>query len=159
MTGYLWPSRVPVSRLDDRRNLPLQREFLQGRQQQVTKTKGQIEAEISQTILKFEKEHIGRGPEEIRTFVVSDMIVVRERGVLTPAEIHLAATPEGKELIKQFRACLVENSRMLLSSMVRGITGREIIALHSDVCTSSGQRVLVFCLDGEVEILPDRGKK
>jgi uncharacterized protein YbcI len=137
----------------------LQREFLQGRQQQVIKTKGQIEAEISQAILKFEKEHIGRGPEEIRTFVVSDMIVVRERGVLTPAEIHLATTPEGKELIKQFRACLVENSRMLLSSMVRGITGREIVALHSDVCTSSGQRVLVFCLDGEVEILPDRGKK
>lgn len=68
------------------------------------KTKGQIEAEISQAILKFEKEHIGRGPEEIRTFVVSDMIVVRERGVLTPAEIHLATTPEGKELIKQFRA-------------------------------------------------------
>ncbi|NLJ60187.1 MAG: DUF2294 domain-containing protein [Firmicutes bacterium] len=125
----------------------------------MTRTKGQIEAEISQAILKFEKEHIGRGPEEIRTFVVADMIVVRERGVLTPAEIHLATTSEGTELIKQFRACLVENSRMLLSSMVRRITGREIVALHSDVCTSSGERVLVFCLDGDVEILPERGKK
>lgn len=125
----------------------------------MAKTKGQIEAEISQAILKFEKEHIGRGPEEIKTFVVADMIVVRERGVLTPAELHLATTSEGKELIKQFRACLVENSRMLLSSMVKTITSREVVALHSDVCTNSGERVLVFCLDGEVEILPDRGKK
>lgn len=125
----------------------------------MTRTKGQIEAEISQAILKFEKEHIGRGPEEIRTFVVADMIVVRERGVLTPAEIHLATTSEGTELIKQFRACLVENSRMLLSSMVKTITSREVVALHSDVCTNSGERVLVFCLDDDVEIMPERGKK
>ena len=125
----------------------------------MAKTKGQIEAEISQAILKFEKEHIGRGPEAIKTFVVADMIVVRERGVLPPAELHLATTSEGEELIKQFRACLVENSRMLLSSMVKTITSREVVALHSDVCTNSGERVLVFCLDGEVEILPDRGKK
>ena len=61
------------------------------------RTKGQIEAEISQAILKFEKEHIGRGPEEIRAFVVADMIVVRERGVLTPAEIHLATASDGRE--------------------------------------------------------------
>ena len=123
------------------------------------RTRGQIEAEISQAILKFEKEHIGRGPEEIRAFVVADMIVVRERGVLTPAEIHLATTSDGKELIKQFRACLVENSRMLLASMIREITGRETVALHSDVCTSSGERVLVFCLEDNLEILLERGKK
>jgi len=143
----------------NRRSLTLERELLQGRRRQVMRTKGQIEAEISQAILKFEKEHIGRGPEEIRAFVVADMIVVRERGVLTPAEIHLATTSDGRELIKQFRACLVENSRMLLASMIREITGRETVALHSDVCTSSGERVLVFCLDDNLEILLERGKK
>jgi uncharacterized protein YbcI len=73
----------------------------------VTRTKGQIEAEISQAILKFEKEHIGRGPEEIRTFVVADMIVVRERGVLTPAEIHLATIrPKGQNSLSSFAPAL-----------------------------------------------------
>ncbi len=157
MCFFVFPGALAPT--DNGRDPAFKGEVLQGRQQQVMRTKGQMEAEISQAILKFEKEHIGRGPEEIRTFVVADMIVVRERGVLTPAEIHLATTSDGKELIKQFRACLVENSRMLLSSVIREITGREIVALHSDVCTSSGERVLVFCLDDNAEVLPERGKK
>ncbi len=34
----------------------------------MTITKGQIEAEISAAITKFEKEHLSRGPKETRTF-------------------------------------------------------------------------------------------
>jgi len=45
------------------------------------------------------------------------MIVVRERGVLTPAEIHLAATSEGKELIKQFHLNGVRNSCDIVSML------------------------------------------
>jgi len=30
----------------------------------VAKTKGQIEAEISNAVLRFEKEHMGRGPDD-----------------------------------------------------------------------------------------------
>lgn len=122
----------------------------------VAKTKGQVEAEISSAILKFEKEHMGRGPDDIRTFIVEDMVVVRERGVLTPAETHLAKTAEGRDLIKQFRARLVENSRVLLSSLVSDIANMEVLALHSDVCTISGERVLVFSLDGNLEALLER---
>lgn len=117
----------------------------------MAKTKGQIEAEISNAVLRFEKEHMGRGPDDIRAFIVEDMVVVRERGVLTPAETHLAKSAEGRELIRQFRARLVENSRVLLSSLVRDITNMEVVALHSDVCTTSGERVFVFCLDGNLE--------
>ncbi|MGE5592818.1 MAG: DUF2294 domain-containing protein [Betaproteobacteria bacterium] len=91
----------------------------------MARTKGQIEAEISNAVLKFEKEHMGRGPDDIRAFIVEDMVVVRERGVLTPAETHLAKSAERRELIKQFRARLVENSRVLLSSLVRDITNKE----------------------------------
>lgn len=122
----------------------------------VAKTKGQVEAEISNAILKFEKEHMGRGPDDIRTFIVEDMVVVRERGVLTPAETHLARTAEGRDLIKQFRAQLVENSRVLLSSLVRNIASMEVLALHSDVCATSGERVLVFSLDGNLEAVLER---
>ena len=124
----------------------------------VAKTKGQVEAEISSAILKFEKEHMGRGPDDIRTFIVEDMVVVRERGVLTPAETHLAKSAEGRDLIKQFRARLVENSRVLLSSIVRNIANMDVLALHSDVCTTSGERVLVFSLDGNLEALLERSE-
>lgn len=123
------------------------------------KTKGQLEAEISEAVLRFEKEHIGRGPDEIRTFIVADMVLVRERGALTAAETHLAKTTEGRDLIKQIRARLVENSRMLLCSLIRDITGIEVVALHSDVCTASGERILLFCLEDNLETSLLRNKK
>lgn len=31
------------------------------------KTRGQLEAEIGEAIVKFEMEYMGRGPEEVRT--------------------------------------------------------------------------------------------
>ena len=54
------------------------------------KTKGQIEADISAAITQFEKDHLGRGPKEARTFIIQDMVLIRLRGVLTPAEEKLA---------------------------------------------------------------------
>lgn len=129
-----------------------------GGRSRVARTKGQLEAEISNAVLKFEKEHMGRGPDDIRAFIVEDMVVVRERGVLTPAETHLAKSPEGRELIRQFRARLVENSRVLLSSLVRDITNMDVVALHSDVCTGSGERIFVFCLDGNLEVALGRSE-
>ena len=36
-------------------------------------SKGQIEAEISEAIVKFEKEYMGRGPDETRTYFLDDI--------------------------------------------------------------------------------------
>ena len=41
------------------------------------KTRGQIEAEISEAIIKFEKEYMGRGPLETKTYIVDDLVLVR----------------------------------------------------------------------------------
>ena len=51
-----------------------------------SQTKGQIEAQIATAITQFEREHLGRGPQEVRPWIVQDMILIRLRGVLTPAE-------------------------------------------------------------------------
>jgi len=53
------------------------------------KTKGQIEAAISEAVTKFEKEYTGRGPSDVRTYVVEDMIVIRLKGLLLPVEERL----------------------------------------------------------------------
>ena len=47
------------------------------------KTKGEIEAEISRAMVI---NYMGRGPKDAATYVVADMVVVRLKGVLTPAE-------------------------------------------------------------------------
>jgi len=113
------------------------------------RTRGQIEAEITEAIVKFEREYLGRGPEEARTYLVDDLIIVRLRGVLTPAERQLAMSEvgaHGRSLIKQVRMELVEKGRPLLEALVQDITGQRVTSLHTDISTVTGERIFVFSM-------------
>ena len=46
-------------------------------------TKGQVEAQVSEAIIKFEKDYMGRGPTETKAYIIKDMVLVRLKGVLT----------------------------------------------------------------------------
>ena len=74
-------------------------------------TIGQTEAQITEAILKFEKEFMGRGPIEGKTFIIKDMVLVRLKGVLTPAEEQLAKAVEGAELIKKNKSSIIRRSK------------------------------------------------
>lgn len=114
-------------------------------------TKGQLESQISEAIVKFEIEHMGRGPKETKTYIIRDMIFVRLKGVLTVAEKQLAKNTEGKLLIKQTRAQLLENSRSLLERLIKDLTNTKVISLHTDISTITGERIIVFILDKNLE--------
>ena len=111
------------------------------------KTKGEIEAEISRAIVQFEIDYMGRGPKEARVYIVEDLVVVRLKGVLTPAEEQLTKSIDGKDLVKKMRATLIDKARPLLYQVVGNITGAKILDLHTDISTESGDRVFVFSLD------------
>jgi len=115
------------------------------------KTKGEIEAEISCAIVQFEIDYMGRGPKETRVHIVEDLVVVRLKGVLTPAEEQLTKSVDGKELVKKMRATLIDKARPLLYRVVGDITGTKIIDLHTDISTESGERVFVFALENNLE--------
>lgn len=114
-------------------------------------SKGQIEASISDAIIKFEKDYMGRGPKEVKTHILGDLILVRLKGVLTPAEKQLVKNEEGKKLIKQVRENLIENSKNILATVIKETTGRKMISLHTDISTKSGERVIIFVLDKKLE--------
>lgn len=118
---------------------------------QSVKTKGQLEAEISNALIQFEKDYMGRGPKETRAYIIDDLILVRLKAVLTPAEQQLAKNPEGTNLIKQLRSNLLEQARGLLQEVVERITGLKVISLHTDISTKTGERVIIFTLDGNLE--------
>ena len=103
------------------------------------KTQGEIEAAICEGISRFEQEYMGRGPKDIHTHLLDDLLVVRLLGVLTAAEQQLVKTlqPEtGRGLIKQVRTQLMETARPALEVMVHDITGR----------TTTGEEIVVFTL-------------
>lgn len=117
------------------------------------KTKGQIEAEITDAVLRFEKEYMGRGPVEAKTYVIEDMVLVRLKSVMTAAEQQLASSEDsrhGRELIKQVRRELLEKGRPLLEAVVQSVTRRKVVSLHTDISTITGERVIVFTLSAAV---------
>jgi len=115
------------------------------------KTKGQLEAEISEALVKFEKEYMGRGPIETKTYIIEDTIFVRLKGVLTPAEQHLSSSSDGAMLIKQVRAQLLEKARGLLEDVIKDLTTAKVISMHSDISTKTGERVIIFTLNQNLE--------
>ena len=110
------------------------------------KTKGELEAEFTRQIVKFEKEYLGRGPLDARTYLINDMVLVRLRGVLTPAEEKLAESKEGKTLVKDARRQLFETSRPILAGFVEDILKAKLIDLFSDISTDTGERVIVLTI-------------
>lgn len=121
----------------------------------MTRSKGRIEAEISEAIIKFEKEFMGRGPMETRTYIVEDMIIVRLQGVITRAEHHLATSADdsrGRDLIKETRMQLIEKARPLLEAAIHSIVGVSVKSLHTDISTVTGERLIVFVLEKTPEL-------
>lgn len=124
------------------------------------KTKGQIESEVCEAVTKFEKEYMGRGPLETKAYVIEDMVLVRLKKVLTPAELRLADNADqkdGRELIKRVRITLMEQGRPLLEAVLQKILGVQIKSLHTDISTLTGERVIIFSLEHPPEY-SDKGR-
>jgi uncharacterized protein YbcI len=114
-------------------------------------TRGQLEQQVTVFINGFEREHMGRGASEIRAFLMEDMLLVRLRGILTPAEQQLAkseSSERGRDLIKQVRLELLNRAQDMLVAGIRDITGVEVHSLHVDISTRTGEKVIVFSLEG-----------
>ena len=109
------------------------------------------EAAISDEMMAFQHEFVGRGPDRIRTRIVEDLVIVRSFGVLTPAERQLATSFEGSRLIKAMRQQVLEAGRSVLERIVQKLTGAEVVSVHSDISTKSGEWLDVFVLDRSIE--------
>jgi uncharacterized protein YbcI len=113
------------------------------------RSQGEIEAAISEGISRFEQDYMGRGPKDIYTFLINDLLVVRLKGALTAAEQQLAKSlpvERGRDLLKQVRVQLIETARPVLERMILDITGVKTLCLHHDISTVTGEEVVIFTL-------------
>ena len=99
----------------------------------------------------MKKEYMGRGSTETKTYIIKDMVFVRLKGVLTPPEEQLAKSAEGAELIKRTRVRLLEGTRLLLENLISDITACQIKSLHTDISTKTGERIIIFTLNQDLE--------
>ncbi len=114
-------------------------------------TKSEVETFIRNAIIKFEQEFMGRGPTDVKAFILRDIVLVRLKGVLTPAERQLAKNVEGVDMVKRMRQNLIAQGREKLCSQIAAITGTEVTGLFTDIETQIGERVMVFTLEHDLD--------
>ncbi len=112
-------------------------------------TQGELEAAICEGISRFEQDYMGRGPKDIQSYLLGDLLVVRLGGVLTAAEQHLVKSlpsEKGRDLLKQVRTHLIETARPVMEDMIQNATGVKVLSMHHDISTTTGEEVVLFTL-------------
>ncbi|HEX4053027.1 MAG TPA: DUF2294 domain-containing protein [Tepidisphaeraceae bacterium] len=125
------------------------------------KTQGEIERAISEAMSRLEQDYMGRGPKNIRVHLIDDLVIVRLIGVLTAAEQHLVKTApaeKGRDLLKQVRTHLIETAKPIMAAIIQKITGIQVVSLHHDISTATGEELVVFTL-AEPPLLRETQKK
>ncbi|NLJ50485.1 MAG: DUF2294 family protein [Candidatus Atribacteria bacterium] len=96
------------------------------------KNRSELEIQIRSTLIQFEKEFMGRGPIDIKTYLFDDIVFIRLKEVLTKAETKLASggSKNNRDLIKRVRIELLEFFKTkVLVGQIRtrlGIPGQEM---------------------------------
>lgn len=121
----------------------------------IPRTRDGLETEISRALIRFEKEYMGRGPLETKTYLIDDdMILIRLKGVLTPAERKLAESQNQRSgyLLKQVRNELLASGRPMLEALLHDIVGAPVQSIHTDISTKTGERIIVVTLQRRPEL-------
>lgn len=111
----------------------------------------QIEASISEAIAKLERTQVGRAPQQVKSYIIEDMVIIRLKGILTSIEHELTKYPEGIDLIKRSRVCLVEKAQNTFKKIIRNLLNVEVIAFYADISTKIEEASMIFTLCEKVE--------
>lgn len=114
-------------------------------------TKGSLEAEVANAVVRFHREQQGRGPNVVRAHLVGDLLLVRCSGIFTQTEAHLAATEEGRRIIKSARQELRSINHLELETILAGIVGCRVLYSYADVNVDVAEQMEVFVLEADIE--------
>lgn len=114
-------------------------------------TKGSLEAEIANAVVRFQREQQGRGAQDVRAHLVGELVLVRSTGIWTAVETKLAASDEGRKLIKSSRQELRSINHGEIEAIVAQIVGCEVVRSFFDVDVEAAEQVEVYVLNADVE--------
>jgi len=114
---------------------------------QAYRTRGEIAAEISTTLVQLVKEHADRGPTKCRTYIDDDLVIVMMRGGYSRLENTLFE--DGKFLdVRNTRHAFQDTMEGRFTEVIERLTGREVAAFMSASHQRPDLQVEMFVLDG-----------
>jgi len=111
------------------------------------KMKQKIESAVSQAMVKFLKVQMGEETETVITQVMGDIVIVKVKGILPPAERHMVRNQQGQRLIKDMKGRLIEKAKPLLEAMIKDLTDLEVVDIQSSFDVNTDEYIEVFKLD------------
>ena len=108
------------------------------------KSRGEIESEVASATVKFQREQQGRGPNDVRAHLIGELLLVRSSGIFTPTEAHLAASDEGRKLIKSARVELRSINQGEIEAIVSDIVGFPVVRSYYDLSVEAAEQVEVY---------------
>ena len=114
-------------------------------------SKGALEAEIANAVTKFHREQQGRGPQEVRAFIMGELVLVRCQNIFTPIEAKLAGSDEGRKLIKSARQELRSINHAEIEAIIATLAVCEVLRSYCDVNVEAAEQVEVYVLGQNLE--------
>jgi uncharacterized protein YbcI len=114
-------------------------------------TLGALEAEIANAVTRFHREQQGRGPQDVRAFVVGEMVLVRSSGIFTLTESKLCASDDGRKLILSARRELHSINHQEIELIVARLCACPVLRSYYDVNVEAAEQVEVYILGCNLE--------
>lgn len=123
------------------------------------RTRGELESEAASATVKFQREQQGRGPKEVRAHVVGELLLVRSSGIFTPTEAKLAASDQGRKLIKSARIELRSINHNEIEAILSELVGCTVARSYYDIDVDAAEQVEVYVFAENIEkrLLGPRG--
>src|SRR5512133_4032407 len=120
-----------------------------------TLSPGELQAALSNAIVRIMREFYGKGAARSRTMIFDDFVFVILEDVLTTAEMTLRNGGAG-ELVQRVRMVFEDLMTATFVGEVERLTGRTVVAYHSQVILEPPSCFEIFVLDPTQEGLGAR---
>ncbi len=89
-------------------------------------------ARLSDEMVRAKKQFFGKGPEQAKSYMLDDLLIVVMRGGLTTAEQTMLRF--GREnLVREFRQLFENDMTKVLTGLVEQTTGRTVVNYQSQI--------------------------
>ncbi|GGE50650.1 hypothetical protein GCM10011391_31780 [Pullulanibacillus camelliae] len=107
--------------------------------------------EFNDIIRKLRKDFYGKGPERIHTVFVENMAISTLYGNLTPTELFISKTEEGREMVHSARTKMIQDiySEKPPEKMEE-LVGAKLLHLFSDMKVEEDMAISVFIFDKNI---------
>jgi uncharacterized protein YbcI len=113
-------------------------------------SRGELLAEISNSIVGILADYYGRGPTKAKTYAFDNYVVTVLQDILTTVE-HTLVEHGHKDLVRQVRITFQEAVADRFTDAVEAATGRKVLAYHSQVTFDPATGIEFFVLEPDAE--------